>query len=66
MFRKVNIDVLGHGREHELLPLPQLPGPARHFRLRRREAAGGRVERALPRRSADPHAAAHAGRRRPR
>ena len=33
MFRKVNIPVLGHGREHELLPLPRLRQAVRHLRL---------------------------------
>ena len=53
MFRKVQRRRAGHGREHEFLPLPQLPQPARHLRLRRREAPGGGTRRAVPRRGAD-------------
>ena len=39
MFRKVNIPLLGHGREHELLPLPRQRQAVRHLRLGRSEAA---------------------------
>ena len=45
----------GHGREHELLPLPRLRQAVRHLRLRRGRAAGGGARRAVPGRSADQH-----------
>ena len=50
--RKVNIQCLGHGREHERVHLPRLPQAVRYFRCGRRAAEGGRVERAFPGRGA--------------
>ena len=63
MFRKVNVDVLGMVENMSFFLCPNCNSPARNLRLRRREAAGGRAGRAVPRRGADLHGVARAGRR---
>ena len=59
MFRQVNVDILGHRREHEFFQLPALPGAHRRFRPRRRAAHRGCLRRAAAwrnrNRSANPH-----------